>query len=47
MKEFWKWVTEAFQPHIYDEIENYLSEATDLQDLERRMRILRNRGMPV
>lgn len=47
MREFWKWVTETFQPHIYDEIEDYLSQATDIKDLENRMRILRYRGMPV
>lgn len=45
LKDFWKWVLETFTPSYQDEINSYLSQATDHADLEQRMRTLSNRGM--
>lgn len=47
MKDFWQWVLKAFQPEIQDEIEEYLSQAVDIRDLEERMKRLMYRGMPI
>lgn len=47
MKEFWEWVLKAFQPEIQSEIEQYLSQAVDIKDLEERMKRLMYRGMPI
>lgn len=47
MKNFWHWVMKAFQPQIQDEIENYLSQAVDIRDLEERMKRIMHRGMPI
>jgi DNA-binding transcriptional regulator GbsR (MarR family) len=47
MKDFWQWVIKAFQPQIQDEIENYLSQAVDIKDLEERMKRIMYRGMPI
>lgn len=47
MKEFWQWVLKAFQPEIQNEIEEYLSQAVDIKDLEERMKRLMYRGMPI
>lgn len=47
MKKFWEWVLNTFQPAIQDEIEEYLSQAVDIKDLEERMKRLMYRGMPV
>jgi DNA-binding transcriptional regulator GbsR (MarR family) len=47
MKDFWQWVMKAFQPQIQDEIEDYLSQAVDIRDLEERMKRIMYRGMPI
>ena len=47
MKTFWEWVMKTFQPAIQDEIEEYLSQAVDIRDLEERMKRLMYRGMPI
>lgn len=47
MKAFWEWVLKAFQPEIQQEIEDYLSQAVDIKDLEERMKRLMYRGMPI
>lgn len=45
ISEFWDWVKKTFTPSYRDEIHNYLSEATDIYDLERRMKYLEIRGI--
>jgi hypothetical protein len=40
-----KWIREAFTPSYQEEVEQYLSQATDLADLERRMYTISRRGM--
>lgn len=47
MKDFWAWVLKAFQPEFQSEIEEYLSQAVDIRDLEERMKRLMYRGMPI
>lgn len=47
MKSLWKWVSETFQPHIQNEIEEYLADSADIKDLENRMKLLRSRGFPI
>lgn len=47
MKSFWEWVLKAFQPEIQSEIEDYLSQAVDIKDLEERMKRLMYRGMSI
>lgn len=42
---FWKWVKETFTPSYRDEIQEYLSQASDHADLEQRMQVLARRGM--
>lgn len=44
-REFWIWVKKTFTPSYRDEIHNYLSEAADIYELERRMKVLETRGM--
>lgn len=44
-KDFWMWVKRTFTPSYRAEIDAYLAEATDIYDLERRMRNLVVRGM--
>lgn len=44
-KDFWAWVGRAFTDSYQDEIEEYLAESVDHYDLERRMNILKQRGM--
>ena len=42
---FWEWVKVTFTPSYQNEIELYLQDATDVFDLEERMKRLRYRGM--
>jgi hypothetical protein len=42
--KFLEWITKSFQPHYRDEIYSYLSQSTDLCDLERRMNFIQRRG---
>lgn len=45
LKQFFDWVRQTFNPSYQQEVESYLSQATDLADLERRMYTLARRGM--
>jgi len=45
MKAFWEWVFKTFTSDYQKEIEAHLSEATDIRDLEHRMKRLMHRGM--
>ena len=45
LSDFWTWVNNAFTPSYKNEIEAYLSESTDLFDLENRQESLVRRGM--
>jgi hypothetical protein len=42
---FWKWVKHTFAPHYRNQIEAYLAESVDNYDLERRMKVLMEKGM--
>lgn len=42
---FWSWVKETFTPAFQDEVNHYLSQATDHADLEQRMNYLARRGL--
>ena len=42
---FSTWVSKTFTPSYQKEIDAYLEESMDHNDLERRMNILRRRGM--
>lgn len=44
-KTFWAWVKESFTTSYVKEIEEYLSQSTDVVDLKRRMEVLQRRGM--
>lgn len=41
----WSWVKKTFSPAYQHEIECYLSQSTDLADLESRMIYLQRRGL--
>jgi hypothetical protein len=43
--DFWKWVKNTFTADYRKEIESYLSESIDYFDLQRRISVLRTRGM--
>lgn len=45
IKDFWKWVCETFTPAYRLEIEDNLSQAVDMTDLEYRMKVLKLRGL--
>ena len=45
LKEFWAWVKKTFTPAYRNEIEHYLSQATDHGDLEYRIKVLTRRGL--
>ena len=40
-----EWLRDTFTPSYQKEVEAYLSESTDMFDLERRIRILQRRGI--
>jgi hypothetical protein len=43
--DFWKWVKNTFTADYRKEIESYLSESIDYIDLQKRISVLRIRGM--
>ena len=45
MSDFWSWVRKAFTPSYQNEIEAYLKDAVDHNDLQGRMKTLARRGM--
>lgn len=45
LDDFWNWVKRTFTPTYQYEIQSYLEEATDVFDLEFRMKMLARRGM--
>jgi hypothetical protein len=45
MKMFSDWAKKVFTPSYQQEVENYLAEAVDIFDLERRIRLIQKRGM--
>ena len=45
LKDFWQWVKKTFTPAYRSEIEAYLAESQDHEDVERRILILQRRGM--
>jgi hypothetical protein len=45
LKQLLNWIAKSFRDPYKQEIERYLSESIDAADLERRMRIVENRGM--
>lgn len=44
-RDFWSWVKNTFTPSYRKEVEQYLSEAVDIYDLEKRMKYLEVRGV--
>lgn len=44
MENFLNWLKSTFQPHYRDEILTYLSQSSDLCDLENRIKYLTHRG---
>ena len=45
MADFWTWVRKAFTPSYQNEIEQYLKDSVDHNDLQGRMKTLARRGM--
>lgn len=45
LKDFWDWVKKSFAPHYKSEIEAYLADSVDHVDVERRIKLLQQRGM--
>ena len=45
MSDFWSWVRKAFTPSYQNEIEEYLKDSVDHNDLQGRMKSLARRGM--
>lgn len=45
LKNFYVWLERTFTKEYRSEIESYLSQATDLADLERRMLFIQRRGI--
>ena len=45
MKDFWSWVGKAFTPSYQDEVELYLKDSVDHNDLQCRVTTLMRRGM--
>lgn len=45
MGDFWSWVGKAFKPSYQDEIEHYLKDSVDHNDLQNRVTSLMRRGM--
>ena len=45
LTDFWNWVKQSFQPSYRKEIEAYLADAVDAVDVERRIKLLQQRGM--
>ena len=45
LNDFWVWVKETFTPDYRKEIEDYLADSTDHHDVERRIKLLQQRGM--
>lgn len=43
--DFWQWVKETFTVDYRSEIEHYLNQSYDYADLERRIKLLRIRGV--
>lgn len=44
-KWFWDWAKSTFTPAYQSEVEQYLAQAADLHDLEKRMLAIQRRGM--
>jgi len=42
---FWQWVKQTFTTEYRAEIEDYLEQSFDYADLERRVKLLKLRGM--
>lgn len=45
LSDFWNWAKVTFKAEYHSDIEAYLSQSSDLGDLECRMKLLRNRGV--
>ena len=45
MSDFWTWVKRTFTPSYQNEIEVYLKDSVDHNDLQGRMKTLARRGM--
>ena len=45
LTDFWSWVKKSFSPYYKSEIEAYLADSVDHADVERRIRLLQQRGM--
>lgn len=45
MADFWSWVGKAFKPSYQDEVELYLKDSVDHNDLQNRVTTLMRRGM--
>lgn len=45
LNQFWEWCKQTFTPAYQSEIESYLSESSDLIDLEKRQEYLIRKGM--
>jgi len=45
LTDFWNWVKKSFTPAYRTEIEAYLSDSVDHVDVERRIKLLQQRGM--
>ena len=45
MKDFWSWVGKSFKPPYQDEVEMYLKDSVDHNDLQTRVSTLMRRGM--
>lgn len=45
IKDFWSWVGKAFTPSYQDEVETYLKDSVDHNDLQNRVTTLMRRGM--
>lgn len=45
MADFWSWVGKAFKPSYQDEVESYLKDSVDHNDLQNRVTTLMRRGM--
>ena len=45
LTDFWNWVKKTFQPSYRTEIEAYLADSVDMVDVERRIKLLQQRGM--
>ena len=45
LSHFWDWVRKAFTPSYQDEVEMYLNESVDHNDLQNRVTTLMRRGL--